>query len=546
MVIFNIRAVFTFAFALAVVNAWAQAPEQDCVGSIPVCQNGYTQQNSYTGSGNEPNEINPNSSCLGGGELNSVWYTMTIQSDGLLNFSITPNDPTDDYDWAVFNLTDATCADIFDNPALEVVCNFAGNTGNGGITGPNGLGGAQNEEPIQVYAGQTYTINVSNFSSTQSGYSIDLAQSTAAVYDDVAPAVSGVEGTVQCGDDQLTFNFVENVLCSEVDLSDFKLAGPGGPYTINTLTGASCVAGNDFEKTFTITFSPAIASGGTYYLILVGPIEDLCSNAAELPDTSSFTVVAIDLQSDSEPDTCGLGVGSATVITPQGTGPYNYQWSPNVSAGATADDVMAGAYVVTVSDQNGGCPQEIEVTVDNIPPPDVDFSVKPQNISYLDPVAYFTDLSVGVTSWLWNFGDGSPTSDEQNPVHTYANVDNYTVQLIASNDAGCSDTASTEVTVSFLTTVYIPNAFTPGFGNGINNEWGPKGEGISADDYSLAVFDRWGKPIFETNDPLELWDGYTQDTGQKVPQGVYVYRLSMMDLNLENQTFVGSVTVLWK
>ncbi len=550
MLISDIRVLVCMAIVLGFTQVSAQAPEQDCVNSIAVCQNGYSQQNSYSGSGNLPNEIDPNLSCLGGGELNSVWYTMTIQSDGLLNFSITPNDPSDDYDWAVFNLTNATCADIFTNAALEVSCNFSGNTGNGGITGPNGItsgtGSSQNEDPIPVNAGETYMVNVSNFSSTQSGYSIDMAASTAAVYDDVEPRVAGIDSDMQCGDDELTFSFVENVLCSEVDISDFELVGPGGNYTINSLTGASCLAGNDYEKTYTITFSPAIPSGGTYYLILVGSIEDLCSNSAVVPDSFAFTIVAIDLDAEVLPDTCNLGVGEAEIITPQGTGPYNYQWNPNVSSTVSATGLSEGIYSVTVSDQNGGCPQEISVEVDNIPPPTADFTVKPQNISYIDPVAYFTDQSQGATNWQWNFGDGSPISDEQNPVHTFSEVQTYTVQLIASNDAGCSDTALSDVTVSFLTTVYIPNAFTPGYGNGINNEWGPKGEGITGEDYSLMVFDRWGKVIFETDDPTELWDGTDQDDFSEVPQGVYVYRLSLMDLNNENQTFVGSVTVLWK
>jgi len=41
----------------------------------------------------------------------------------------------------------------------------------------------------------------------------------------------------------------------------------------------------------------------------------------------------------------------------------------------------------------------------------------------------FSDWSTGdITSWSWNFGDGS-TSTEQNPIHTYANSGTYTVSL---------------------------------------------------------------------------------------------------------------------
>ncbi|WP_211356825.1 PKD domain-containing protein [Phaeodactylibacter luteus] len=50
----------------------------------------------------------------------------------------------------------------------------------------------------------------------------------------------------------------------------------------------------------------------------------------------------------------------------------------------------------------------------------------------------FTDASTNTpTSWLWDFGDGN-TSTEQNPVHTYTASGQYTVTLEACNALGCS------------------------------------------------------------------------------------------------------------
>ncbi|HNU49042.1 MAG TPA: hypothetical protein PKM40_09410, partial [Bacteroidia bacterium] len=98
-----------FILAVTVFCSRAQAPtNQDCPNAIPICNTTYSTVISYSGTGNIPNEINNGSSCLLSGERNDVWYTFTTPFFGNLNFTITPNNPADDYDWAVYNLTTAT------------------------------------------------------------------------------------------------------------------------------------------------------------------------------------------------------------------------------------------------------------------------------------------------------------------------------------------------------------------------------------------------------------------------------------------------------
>ncbi|MFY9195675.1 MAG: PKD domain-containing protein, partial [Methanoculleus sp.] len=59
----------------------------------------------------------------------------------------------------------------------------------------------------------------------------------------------------------------------------------------------------------------------------------------------------------------------------------------------------------------------------------------------------FTDESIGdITSWSWDFGDGS-TSTEQNPEHIYVSAGNYTVSLTVSNAYGFS----TETKIDYIT-----------------------------------------------------------------------------------------------
>ena len=66
----------------------------------------------------------------------------------------------------------------------------------------------------------------------------------------------------------------------------------------------------------------------------------------------------------------------------------------------------------------------------------------------------FTDNSTGATSWLWDFGDGN-TSTQQNPTHTYATNGPHTVTLTINNGA-CAYTTTVSVTTSIQT---INNSF---------------------------------------------------------------------------------------
>lgn len=65
--------------------------------------------------------------------------------------------------------------------------------------------------------------------------------------------------------------------------------------------------------------------------------------------------------------------------------------------------------------------------------PFVDFTANTTTVC--DDTIFFTDLSRGADSWLWDFGDGT-TSTLQNPSHYYTWGGTYTVSLTVANCAG--------------------------------------------------------------------------------------------------------------
>src|SRR3954467_951219 len=94
-------------------NVYSQVPTvQDCLGAIPVCQDTFIQTNAFSGTGNFTGEITSPLCCLVSGEKNDVWYTFTVQTSDTFSFTLTPVDPNDDYDWAIFDLTNHKCDDI--------------------------------------------------------------------------------------------------------------------------------------------------------------------------------------------------------------------------------------------------------------------------------------------------------------------------------------------------------------------------------------------------------------------------------------------------
>lgn len=110
---------------------------------------------------------------------------------------------------------------------------------------------------------------------------------------------------------------------------------------------------------------------------------------------------------------------------------------------------QAGIYPVTLkafsgSISNTSAPKDITVTML------ADFSVKNET-GDSELSVQFMDESLGIpTSWLWDFGDGS-TSTEQNPCHKYTEPGQYSVSLTASRESGIGPYTHTEVKKDLVT-----------------------------------------------------------------------------------------------
>lgn len=340
-----------------VTDLKAQQPTSgDCLGAFTVCALNYNQELSFTGEGQYPDEIDPTSSCLNSGESNNAWYIITVQTPGTFGFNITPNCDNADYDWALFNLTNANCSDIATDPTLEVSCNFSGSTFPTSVTGMNNGLNPQDENQINVNAGDVFALLVNNFSNfNQCGYILDFGISTAGIIDLSPPEFNSVTSQVLCGANAITFTYSEFVRCSTVNADEFLMIGPNNDtLTITSVTGVACVNGGEFDKEFTISIEELLFEGGNYTILGFGRVEDNCGNFAtdtlELFFNINTVEVTAVMQSAAD---CRLNNGTAEAQVLGGIAPFTFNWQPANQSSANAMGLPFGWQEVTVTDGQG-------------------------------------------------------------------------------------------------------------------------------------------------------------------------------------------------
>lgn len=130
-----------------------------------------------------------------------------------------------------------------------------------------------------------------------------------------------------------------------------------------------------------------------------------------------------------------------------GAGYISYAWS-NGQTTQTININTSGTYIVTVTDGNG-CQNSDDQFLTVNQTPVVSFS-NDTSLTCADPVINFINQSTypAGSSFSWTFGNAG-TSTLANPSQTFAQPGIYTVTLVITTQAGCTDSASKDVEIIF-------------------------------------------------------------------------------------------------
>lgn len=135
-------------------------------------------------------------------------------------------------------------------------------------------------------------------------------------------------------------------------------------------------------------------------------------------------------------------------------------------------------------------------------------------------------------NYEWHFTKEGETEPyliryEQDTQYTFNEAGTHNIELYATFINGNDTVAYTQeywadrgplrVTVS-ESRLEMPNAFSPN-GDGINDIYKAKSDYQSIVEFHASIYNRWGKKLYEWNDPAGGWDG--KSGGKDVAQGVY-------------------------
>ena len=284
---------------------------------------------------------------------------------------------------------------------------------------------------------------------------------------------------------------------------------------------------NDTPGDYSI--NPIVTETTTFYVLAQG---ELCSETAEV-QVAVFTDY-VELEGDL--NICAGDTIEVSVVQPMDG--LTYTWTPtaNVISGQGTSEVLVTTdegIVLTVEASSSGCEVEDSITIGVINDTGDTFIVTatpPTIISGQE-----SQLSVSVTGleYTWQPSETLNNSGIQNPIATPLETTTY---LVTAGTGDCVRSGVVTVTVvDFICgepLIFLPNAFSPNSDNE-NDVLYVYGQNLT--EVHLAIFNRWGQTIWESNDILVPWDGTFN--GKIVQEGSLTKSQSNLSISALNAGF---------
>ena len=285
----------------------------------------------------------------------------------------------------------------------------------------------------------------------------------------------------------------------------------------------------------TYTWLPMLSNGSS---VTVSPTSNTTYTIQGLSGacTGSTTVnVAVTAQPTISVNSSTICSGASALLTASGATSYSWNTgalTPTINVSPVANTV----YTVTGTINGCSSNQTAQVTVVATPT----LAVSPDVVIVKGST---TPLTVsGGTNYNWSPSNDLTCSTCSNPIASPSVTTQY---CVTSVNGACSTTSCIVVTVESdcksNADYTTPNAFTPN-GDGSNDEFCLKGWSECASSFHIAIFDRWGEKVFDSDNPSFCWDG--KYLGVALNPAVFVFYIKAEIMNMGTITKKGNITLI--
>jgi gliding motility-associated-like protein len=360
---------------------------------------------------------------------------------------------------------------------------------------------------------------------------------------------------VLCAPDELQLVFRKNIRCSSIaaDGSDFRVNLISGTAPVTVIGAVGVCNADGLTPVIKVKLAAPIQTKGVYQIELISgsdinPIIDECGQVtapgASLTFSTKDTVNAdfrYNILYGCKRDTINYFHDGRNEVNL-----WNWNFD-NIRSSTLQNPSMVyavfGQKTAQLIVSNGVCRDTSVVKtifLDN----DLKAAFEATAVVCPGDLASFKDNSIGnVLMWNWDFGNNNNSNLQQPPQQSYPYTNvirDVQVQLIVTNNIGCSDTATQKIKVVGNCYIAVPNAFTPNK-DGLNDYLYPL-NAYKAKDLIFRVYNRFGQILFQTTNWTNKWDGTFK--GQGADAGTYVWVLQYTHIDTGNRVEQKGTTVL--
>ncbi|MEO1712370.1 MAG: gliding motility-associated C-terminal domain-containing protein, partial [Bacteroidota bacterium] len=194
--------------------------------------------------------------------------------------------------------------------------------------------------------------------------------------------------------------------------------------------------------------------------------------------------------------------------------------------GLVLSDVCAGVYDLVLTDQADGCEYSETTLVTSFPTIEIN---APTVVEVLEGDTVQLEVTVVANpplTYSWSPAVGLSCTDCPNPLAFPAETTLYTLNVTDGN--GCANQVEVRVNVSVDCddlNVQIPNIFSPGNNDGLNDTFGPLLGDENLVIRSFNIYNRFGQNVYSVEGQYVPWNGL--QNGGPAPADTYAYLIEI-------------------